>query len=161
MAYGNTNRYLGVTLSGDVTYGIDGNVRNWIQAFLRNRTQSVIVEGTKSTHIQVESGVPQGSVLVPAIFLIYIDDLPEAVQSKTRLFAEDTTYCNTIKTAEDQHQLQADLDSLTTWEDRWSMTFTQRSARCSISSERRKPKSSPTQFMMKNCRTHLKSSILG
>jgi hypothetical protein len=104
-------------------YGIDGNVKLWIQSFLQDRQQSVIVEGTSSAPIPVESGVPQGSVLGPALFLIYIDDLPEAVQSKTRLFADDTTCCNTIKSAEDQAQLQNDLNSLITWEERWSMSF--------------------------------------
>ena len=86
----------------------------------------------------VESGVPQGSVLGPSLFLTYINDLPAGIKSKVRLFADDTMYSKTIKKAEDQCTLQEDLDSLTTWEEQWSMDF--HPQKCSTLSATRKRK---------------------
>ena len=71
-------------------YGITGKVLNSIRAFLGNRSQTVVLDGEKSGSIPVTSGVPQGSVLGPILFLIYIKDLPDELASKVRLFADDT-----------------------------------------------------------------------
>ena len=76
-----------------------------------------------SDFVPVESGIPQGSVLGPSLFLTCISDLPAGTKSKVRLFADDTMCNKTIKKAEDQRTLQEDLDSLTTWEEQWSMYF--------------------------------------
>ena len=62
-------------------YAIRGKVNNWIESFLSGRTQAVIVEGVKSTYPPVDSGVPQGSVLVPIMFLYYINDIPTGLDS--------------------------------------------------------------------------------
>ena len=67
------------------------------------------------------SGLPQGSVLGPALFLIYINDLPDCVTSNARLFADDTVIYRTIKSSSDSEALQADLDQLVEWEKRWDM----------------------------------------
>ena len=71
-------------------YGITGNTNNWIKSFLCERTQWVLIEGETSDSIDVESGVPQGSVLGPSLFLFYINDMPENINSTARLFAYDT-----------------------------------------------------------------------
>ena len=71
-------------------YGIRGNTLNWIKDFLDNRSQSVLLNGSNSDSIPVSSGVPQGSVLGPILFLAYINDLPDQVKSRVRLFADDT-----------------------------------------------------------------------
>ena len=71
-------------------YGIDGKILEWIKSFLQNRTQSVKVNGIFSNIASVKSGVPQGSVLGPILFILYINDLPDVVQSNVYLFAEDT-----------------------------------------------------------------------
>ena len=71
-------------------YGIRGNLLQWINSFLANRTQQALVEGHTSSPAPVTSGVPQGTVLGPLLFLIYINDSPLKVSSTTRLFADDS-----------------------------------------------------------------------
>ena len=73
--------------------------------------------------IKVKSGVPQGSVLGPCLFLVYINDLPQKLSSPVRLFADDTALTRKIITPNDPSQLQEDIDLLTEWEHRWSMSF--------------------------------------
>ena len=104
-------------------YGISGNIMNWITDFLNNRTQRVVVRGTFSEPIAVKSGVPQGTVLGPLLFLAYINDLPESVKSKIALFADDAYLYKSIKSMEDIADLQSDLDQLVVWEKLWSMEF--------------------------------------
>ena len=70
-------------------YGIDKNIRQWISSFLKGRKQRVIVDGKFSDYADVDSGVPQGTVLGPLPFLLHINDLPSRVNSKVRLFAGD------------------------------------------------------------------------
>ena len=70
-------------------YGVRGKTKNWISSFLSNRSQLVVVEGETSDPIDVDSGVPQGSILGPILFLIYVNDLPDNLTSQTRLFADD------------------------------------------------------------------------
>lgn len=88
----------------------------------KQRTQRVVVDGEMSDSSNVISGVPQGSVLGPTLFLFYINDMPEGVRSKIRLFADDTIMYLTI-TSTSLHSLQDDLDKLTKWESRWHMLF--------------------------------------
>ena len=71
-------------------YGIRGKTNKWTQAFLTNRTQRVVLNGEHSCNTHVKSGVPQGSVLGPCLFLLYINDLPESLVSTVRLFADDS-----------------------------------------------------------------------
>ena len=95
----------------------------WIQNFLKDRKQKVVVDGESSDTIYVKSGVPQGSVLGPCLFLAYINDLPGKVTSNSRLFADDTAVDRKIMSSDDQEMLQADLNSLSKWEDEWDMAF--------------------------------------
>ena len=90
-------------------YGIRGTTLNWIQNFLTNRTQKVVVDGSSSESARVRSGVPQGTVLGPLLFFTYINDLSSTVSSQVRLFADDCLLYRPIKCrAEDQEQLQRD-----------------------------------------------------
>ena len=71
-------------------YGIKGKTNAWIKGFLSDITQLVVIEGETSDIIKVESGVPQGSVLGPSLFLFYIDDMPDNITSTVGIFADDT-----------------------------------------------------------------------
>ena len=104
-------------------YGIRGNALSWIRAFLGNRSQTVVIEGEESGSVPVSSGVPQGSVLGPILFLVFINDLPENLSSQVRLFADDTAVYLTIGGLDDGTVLQNDLDKLSLWESQWDMEF--------------------------------------
>ena len=104
-------------------YGIRETALAWIRAFLGNRSQTVVLEGEESGSVLVTSGVPWGSVLGPILFLVYINDLPDELSSKVRLFADDTAVYLTIGGSENGKVLQNDLDRLSMWEDRWDMEF--------------------------------------
>ena len=94
---------------------------SWIQAFLGNRSQQGVIDGEESDYLPVNSGVPQGSVLGPILFLAYINDLPGGISSQVGLFADDTALYLTIKGEEDISALQKDLDTLSVWESKWDM----------------------------------------
>ena len=90
-------------------YGIRGKTLRWIRLFLLNRSQQVVVEGSYSTPCKVTTGIPQGSVLAPTLFLIYINDLVTDIQSTVRLFADDCLIYRPILTPTDHQILQEDL----------------------------------------------------
>ena len=77
-------------------YGITGDVNKWIQSFFVLRKQQAIVDVESSKPCSVDSGVPQGSVLGPLLFLCHINDLPQRVTSKVRLLADDCQLCRPI-----------------------------------------------------------------
>ena len=95
----------------------------WIQSFLADRTQRVAVEGELSDLGKVTSGVPQGSVLGPTLFSVYINDIGENIKSNVRLFADDTILYNSIRNENDTLILQEDLNALEKWEGKWQMSF--------------------------------------
>ncbi len=115
-------------------YGVSGNVLNWVKSFLVERTQSVVVEGARSREEAVLSGVPQGTVLGPLLFILYINDLPSLVHQDTRcrLFADDCLVYRAIHSEEDQVILQQDLQNLERWAADWGMVFNP--SKCSIMS---------------------------
>lgn len=121
-------------------YGISGKVLDWTRDFLSNRSQQVLLEGQSSTETSVTSGVPQGSVLGPLLFLIYINDLPKRpTSSTTRLFADDSLLYRRISSSEDTKLLQEDLNSLVEWEDQWAMNFNAPKCKILRITNKRKP----------------------
>ena len=104
-------------------YGIGGNLLAWITDFLQQRTMKVMVRGHFSSWAEVTSGVPQGSVLGPLLFILYVNDIPEIISSPVSLFADDTKLWRTIVTESDGEILQRDLVSLDQWSSKWLMGF--------------------------------------
>ena len=105
-------------------YGIRGRTLEWISDFLHSRTQSVLVDVQQSSESCVSSGVPQGSVLGPLLFLTHINDLPDCISSSTtRLFVDDSVLYRLVSSPEDATNLQKDLDALQAWESTWLMRF--------------------------------------
>ena len=96
----------------DVPVETDGKINNWIESFLMKRKQ-VVIEGECSDFCSFDSGVPQGTVLGPLLFLCHINNLSTCIKSKVRLFADDCLLYTTVKTIKDQIQLQEDLKSQT------------------------------------------------
>ena len=104
-------------------YGIRNKTLAWIQSFLAERYQKVVLDGKTSSSSPVTSGVPQGTVLGPLLFLIYINDLPSRVSSTARLFADDCLLYRVISSQEDAVSPQEVLDRLQEWESDWQMAF--------------------------------------
>ena len=113
-----------ITLTKLKSLGIDGKIGRWLQAFLTNRFQTVIVNGVKSSPAPVISGVPQGSVIGPLLFLILIGDIDkEVVGSFLSSFADDTRIGMAISTPEDAKLLQQDLEIVYQWAESNNMLF--------------------------------------
>ena len=105
------------------SYGITGKVQGWILSFLSGRSQTVKVNNDESPPAPVISGIPQGSVLGPLLFVIYINDLPDTVNSHVYLFADDTKLMRKITSNDDADALQRDLDELEAWSNKWLLRF--------------------------------------
>jgi hypothetical protein len=104
-------------------YGIRGKVLLWITAFLSNRRQKVVLRSGSSRWENVISGVPQGSILGPILFLLYVNDIPSIVSSTAKMFADDTKLYCPIHDVGDCRTLQADLNKLTEWSKTWLLKF--------------------------------------
>ena len=105
------------------SYGIRGPLLGWIRDFLSDRTQRVVINGECSASDPVVSGVPQGSVLGPLLFVIYINDLPDMLNSPCLMFADDSKVFRTINSDEDMAALQKDLEALEEWSRTWLLRF--------------------------------------
>ena len=97
------------------SYGFSGRLLSWLKGLLLNRYQRVILNGSSSSRCAVTSSVPQGSVLGPLLFTLYINDIPNILHTDLSFFADDSKVYTVIKTLEDTHKLQADLDSIQNW----------------------------------------------
>ena len=106
-----------------VTAGIDSHLIAWVQHFLTNRKQRVVIQGRQSESITVSSGVPQGSVVGPKLFLLYINDLPDIVSCKISLFADDTLIFCPVNNLSDFSGFQSNINKISEWSDRWCMSF--------------------------------------
>ena len=105
------------------SFGIDGKLLKWISEWLQGRMQRVVTSGCKSDWAKVLSGVPQGSVLGPLLFIMYINDLDDVVGCEVSKFADDTKIFQRICTDDARNTLQQDLNRLGEWSEKWQMKF--------------------------------------
>ena len=111
-------------------HGIGDSTTDWIEQWLTGRRQRVVVDGEVSNWKSVLSGVPQGSVLGPILFLIYINDLDDSITSNVLKFADDTKLFRKVITDGDKQHLQNDLDRLVKWSEKWQMLFNFGKCKC-------------------------------
>ena len=104
--------------------GVAGNVINLLGNYLSSRKQRVVINGKTSEYFQVESGVPQGSVLGPLLFLIYINELEIGIKSKVKFFADDTMIYSVVHNPSlTAAVLNQDLKFIVQWAHQWKMSF--------------------------------------
>ena len=112
------------------SHGMGNSIINWIEQWLNDRRQRVVVDGEVSSWKPVLSGVPQGSVLGPILFLVYINDLEEGVTGNILKFADDTKLFRKTKEIGDKQKLQDDIDKLVRWSEKWQMLFNFGKCKC-------------------------------
>ena len=110
--------------------GVGGKLLAWMEDFLKDREMRTVIRDEPSTFKRVYSGVPQGSVLAPVMFAIYINDIAEDLESYTSLFADDAKILKRVKKREDCDLLQEDLNKIYKWSKKWKMEFNAR--KCSV-----------------------------
>ena len=103
--------------------GISGNLLNFLRDFLNERKQRVILNGQFSTWKNVSAGVPQGSILGPLLFLIYINDLTEGLSTNAKLFADDTSLFSVIHDIQTSANNLKDLERISNWTAEWKMNL--------------------------------------
>ena len=104
--------------------GFSSSATEWFASFLTHREQCVLLDGTTSAPQTPKSGIPQGTVLGPMLFLIFINDLPESTQSQCSIFADDTILHTADKSSISScAHLSSDLDTAASWAERWGMLF--------------------------------------
>ena len=108
--------------------GITGKVLKWIESFLGKRRQKVRIEGSCSKWADVRSGIPQGSVLGPILFVLFINDMPQVVSNMCNLFADDAKLSGNV--SKSTTCLQDDLDNLCKWSSDWQLPFNIKKCKC-------------------------------
>ena len=106
------------------SFGISGNLLNLIKHYLTDRSQRVLLNGQCSNWQPILVGVPQGSILGPSFFLIYINNVPGGLKSNVKLFADDTSFFSIVKSKEEStSNLTNDLDMISKWAYNWKVSF--------------------------------------
>ena len=133
--------------------GISGSLLDWFKSYLSNRTQRVVLQGELSPWCGVGAGVPQGSVLGPLLFLIYVNDIVDIVGSNIRLYADDVTLFITVDDPTDSNDshnsaviLNNDLCEIQKWAKQWLVTFNSRKTKTMLVSRKRNPSYFPIYF---------------
>ena len=115
------------------SFGITGTNWKWFQAYLTSRRQCVHFNNITSELLPVLSGVPQGSVLGPILFLVFINDLPDSIlSSQVTLFADDTKCFKSVHSSLDSYSLQQDIHRLSLWSRQWTLNFNEQKSPAAI-----------------------------
>ena len=127
--------------------GISGNLIDLFASYLINRKQCVVIDGVKSDLVEIKAGVPQGSRLGPLLFVIFINDIVNDIESEILLFADDTTLLASGKDpAETSEILNRDLKKISTWANNWKVTFNPKKSKDMIFSNKMLNNSPPLIF---------------
>ena len=131
--------------------GFNEYILRWVTSYLTCRSQRVVVNGESSSQVPVVSGVPQGSVLGPLLFIIYINDLAECnfcPGSKLVMYADDVLLYRNILRAEDYVSLQADLNTIDEWSSSNYLQFNLSKCKYMVMSRKKNVSSPPTPFTL-------------
>ena len=138
--------------------GINGQLLEWFRSYLHERKQKVIIRGQESEYGNINAGVPQGSVLGPLLFLIYINDLVVNVTANIKLFADDTSlFIDFEDPNESEKILNADLRTIKEWAEQWIVTFSPPKTKSMTCSLKKTPPNVNLQFdtqQLDNIPTH-------
>ena len=110
--------------------GVCDKVNLWIKQWLHNRRQKVVLNGQSSEWADVESGVPQGSVLGPILFILFINDIGDGLEGVLSIYADDTKHIYPVNSKHDASVLQSEIDLLDQWATTWDMKFN--STKCAV-----------------------------
>ena len=142
--------------------GLDAYLVQWITDYLTNRMQYVVVNGVASKPLSVISGVPQGSVLGPLLFLIFINgiaELPLSPESKLVMYADDILLYRPIRQASDYHLLQQDVEALGEWANNNYLTFNPAKSKALVFSRKRRPVPVPSYFQLNGSKLEIVDSV--
>ena len=104
--------------------GIKRQLLAWFEDYLSNRKQAVVIAGEISSYQTIKAGVPQGSVLGPTLFLIYINDIVQSIKSTAKLFADDANFYLSLEDPKERAELlNGDLIRIAAWSKKWKVTF--------------------------------------
>ena len=121
-------------------FNVSGRLLDWFSAYLTNRKQRVTVSGESSKEVSVSSGVPQGSLLGPLLFLLFVNNLPATCNSsEVACFADDTKIYRLIDSVDDSRALQSDLNSLVDWSESSALQFNQQKCKSQRITRKRNP----------------------
>lgn len=127
--------------------GIRGTLHEWFRSYLSNRFQAVVIKGERSSYKKIPAGVPQGSVLGPLLFLIYINDIVNGIQSSIKLFADDTSIYLSIDDVERRtHILNSDMLRINEWAKSWKVDFNPGKTELMTITTKRQPETLPLSF---------------
>lgn len=121
--------------------GINSQILSWVAAYLSNRTQYVYLNKSESDRLNVFSGVPQGSVLGPLLFLVYVNDVADCVEDgvTVRLFADDCVVYTSVHDVADQVRLNSSLRNIARWCDTWDLKINTSKTNCMSVTHKRSP----------------------
>ena len=127
--------------------GIRGPLLYWLRNYLTNRHQAVVIKGEKSSYEVVPAGVPQGSVLGPLLFLIYINDIVTEIESQIKLFADDTSIYLSLNDVQRRTEiLNSDMKKINYWARKWKVDFNPRKTELITLSNNREPELGQLSF---------------